>query len=142
MPGMRRRDPIMAERARELRKNENPAEARMWSLLRAHRLAGLKFRRQHVLGRYVADFVCLPAKLVIEVDGDAHHEDARIHDERRTEDLERMGYRVIRFWNHYVLQDTDGGAVSTILEALRVSGLPDAVKARLEAERFFLAPSP
>jgi len=106
----------------------------MWSIIRAKRLAGLKFRRQHVIGKYVADFVCLPARLVIEVDGDTHGSDeAALKDARRTEEIERAGYRVIRFWNDYVLNDADGGVVETILEALMTSHLSPAEKARLKS---------
>src|SRR2546428_4471480 len=111
----------MTQRARELRANGNSAEKRIWSMLRSGRLAGLKFRRQYVIGKYMADFVCLSARLVIEIDGDTHDEDARIKDAKRTEDLEAAGYRVIRFWNNYVLSDRDGGVADAIFEAL---GLP------------------
>src|SRR5438309_3536427 len=110
----------MTQRARELRANGNSAEKRIWSMLRSSRLAGLKFRRQHVIGKYVADFVCLSARLVIEIDGDTHDEDTRIKDAERTEDLEAAGYRVIRFWNNYVLSDRDGGVADAIFEALRL----------------------
>src|SRR3989442_5916640 len=110
----------MTQRARELRANGNSAEKRIWSMLRSSRLAGLKFRRQYVIGKYVADFVCLSARLVIEIDGDTHDEDARIKDAKRTEDLEAAGYRVIRFWNNYVLSDRDGGVADAIFEALRL----------------------
>ena len=89
-------------------------------MLRSGRLAGLKFRRQYVIGKYVADFVCLSARLVIEIDGDTHDEDTRIKDAKRTEDLEAAGYRVIRFWNNYVLSDRDGGVADAIFEALRL----------------------
>ena len=61
-----RRDPIYTARARELRQNANVAEQRLWSILRAKRLGGFKFRRQHALGQYIADFICLSARLVIE----------------------------------------------------------------------------
>ena len=132
-----RRDPFMARRAKELRANQNSAEARVWSMLRAGRLAGLKFRRQHVLGRYVADFVCIPARLVIEIDGDTHDEEARLRDAKRTDDIEQAGYRVIRFWNNYVLNDKDGGVAEVILEAVRTSSLPESEKQRLVAEGFF-----
>ena len=102
------RDPFYTKRARELRMNANSAEKRMWSILRAHRMAGFKFRRQHALGTYIADFVCLPARLVIEVDGDTHGDDqSEALDAKRTADIEAMGYRVIRFWNHDVLTATD-----------------------------------
>ena len=127
----------MARRAKELRANQNSAEARIWSMLRAGRLAGLKFRRQHVLGRYVADFVCIPARLVIEIDGDTHDEAAQLRDAKRTDDIEQAGYRVIRFWNNYVLNDKDGGVAEVILEAVRTSSLPESEKQRLVAEGFF-----
>src|SRR2546422_11557052 len=111
----------MTQRARELRANGNSAEKRIWSMLRSGRLAGLKFRRQYVIGKYMADFVCLSARLVIEIDGDTHDEDARIKDAKRTEDLEAAGYRVIRFCNNYVLSIQDGEVPAAIFEAF---GLP------------------
>ena len=132
----------MLERAQRLRANSTPAERRMWSLLRGKRLAGLKFRRQHVVGNYIVDFVCLPARLIIEVDGDSHGDDeAAIRDARRSEEIERFGYRVIRFWDHYVLNDADGGVHEAILDALMDSALPDSEKARLTRD-FFLDPLP
>ena len=138
-----RRNQFMVQRAQELRANQNSAEARVWSILRARRMAGLKFRRQHVLGMYVADFVCLKAKLVIEIDGDTHDEEAHLKDAKRTEEIEQAGYRVIRFWNNYVLNDRDGGVTEMILEAVRTSSLPEPEKQRLVAEGFFSTrPSP
>src|SRR5438552_8443817 len=131
-----RRDPLMTRRAKKLRANQNSAEQRVWSILRARRLAGLKFRRQHVLGKYIADFVCIPARLVVEIDGETHGDDSQLSDAKRTEVIERAGYRVIRFWNDYVLNDSDGGVADTILEALRKSALPASEKARLVNEGF------
>jgi very-short-patch-repair endonuclease len=111
-------------------------------MLRAKRLAGLKFRRQHVVGSYIVDFVCLPARLIIEVDGDSHgDEEAALRDARRTEEIEGYGYRVIRFWDDYVLNDPDGGVHDAILEALMASTLPATEKARLTRD-FFLDPLP
>jgi very-short-patch-repair endonuclease len=113
-----RRDPVFTQRARELRRNENAAEQRMWSLLRAKRMSGFKFRRQHALGTYIADFICLKARLVIEVDGDTHGTDESPGlDAKRTEVIQSMGYRVIRFWNHEVLTGTDD-VESAIFNAL------------------------
>jgi len=113
-----RRDAIYTQRARELRRNENAAEQRMWSILRAKRMGGFKFRRQHALGRYIADFICLQARLVIEVDGETHGTDQSPElDAKRTEEIELMGYRVIRFWNHDVITATDDVAAA-IFEAL------------------------
>jgi very-short-patch-repair endonuclease len=127
----------MLERAQQLRITSNAAERRMWSIVRSRRLTGLKFRRQHLIGDYVADFVCLAARLVIEVDGDTHGSDeAEAKDTRRTEAIERAGFRVIRFWNDYVLHNADGGLEDMILEALMASALPASEKARLEAQGY------
>jgi len=115
-----RRDPIYTARARELRQDANAAEKRMWSILRAKRMGGFKFRRQHALGSYIADFVCVPTRLVIELDGDTHDEDRRLLDAKRTTYIEKCGYKVIRFWNHEVLQTPDGVA-DAIAEALSLS---------------------
>jgi 5-methyltetrahydrofolate--homocysteine methyltransferase len=67
-----RLNPLYTRRARELRRNENAAEQRMWSILGAKRMSGFKSRRQHALGMYIADFICLKARFVTEVDGDTH----------------------------------------------------------------------
>jgi len=91
--------------ARQLRSNPTDAERRLWSLLRNGQLAGLKFRRQHPIGPYVADFFCPAVKLVIELDGDQHGRDAAIaRDARRDQWLEGCGYRVLRLPNRDVLQ--------------------------------------
>ena len=139
-----RRDRFMGQRARDLRKNQTAAEDRVWNLLRARRLAGLKFRRQHVLGRYVADFVCIPARLVIEIDGDTHSTDEELAgDAKRTEEIEQAGFRVIRFENDYVLSDSEGNVADSILDALASSSLPASEKRRLYQERYFsIRPSP
>jgi len=109
----------------------------MWHLLRAKRLAGLKFRRRHVIGNHIVDFVCLPARLIIEVDGDSHGDDeAMLRDRERTVELEGFGYRVIRFWDHYVLNDSDGGVHDAIVEALMASVLPDSEKRRITRDSF------
>jgi len=85
----------------------------MWSILRARRMSSFKFRRQHALGSYIVDFICLKARLVIEVDGDTHGTDeSPVLDARRAEEIEQMGYRVIRFWNHEVLTATDDVAAA------------------------------
>jgi adenine-specific DNA-methyltransferase len=136
------RDQFMLERAQQLRMSSTPAERRMWSMLRAKRLAGVKFRRQHVIGHHIVDFVCLPARLIIEVDGDAHGDDeAALRDAMRTKEIEQSGYRVIRFWDHYVLNDADGGVHDAILEALLASALPVKEKERITRD-FFLDPLP
>ena len=92
--------------ARNLRKNLTEAEKLIWRRLRNRQLAGCKFRRQHPIGPYIVDFVCLAQKLVIELDG-GQHMTAIGYDTKRSEFLEGKGYRVLRFWNHDVFTDTD-----------------------------------
>jgi very-short-patch-repair endonuclease len=93
-------------RARALRSTATDPERHLWRYLRRENLAGYKFRRQFPIGVYVVDFVCLPALLVIEVDG-GQHESARMYDARRTGAIEARGYRVLRFWNDDVVLRTD-----------------------------------
>jgi very-short-patch-repair endonuclease len=128
------RDPFLLRRAREFRREQTAAEERMWWLLRGRELAGLKFRRQHVVGGYIADFVCIGARLVIEIDGATHGDEEAERDAKRTKEFEKAGYSVIRFWNDDVLNDRDGGVAEVILEAVRTSALLDSEKARLIAE--------
>jgi very-short-patch-repair endonuclease len=93
-------------RARRLRHDGTDAERKLWHHLRHQQLAGHKFRRQYPLYGYIVDFVCVPALLVIELDG-GQHLDALDYDQRRTEILEREGYCVVRFWNDEVLLRTE-----------------------------------
>ena len=100
------------------------AEKLLWSRLRAHRLDGRKFRRQHATGRYIVDFVCLGSHLVIEVDGDSHGDDAaEARDRVRTAWLQSQGFRVLRFWNYDVLTNIDG-VVETIFNDLNRDAMP------------------
>jgi len=92
--------------ARTLRKRSTDAERRIWQHLRGRSLAGYKFRRQEVIEPYIVDFVCFDAKVIVELDGGQHLEQEKL-DEERTRYLERMGYRVLRFWNHEVLAETE-----------------------------------
>ena len=96
------------EKARDLRKAITPAERRLWSALRSRKLNGCKFRRQHPLGWFIVDLVCIERRLVIEVDGGQHAENP--DDERRTAWLEAQGWRVIRFWNDEVAENLDAVA--------------------------------
>ena len=86
------------------------AERLLWSKLRGRRL-GFKFRSQHSLGPFVADFVCLERKLIVEADGGQHGPEA---DPPRTAYLRRRGFRILRFWNHDILGNIDG-VIETIL---------------------------
>ena len=83
--------------ARTLRREATEAEDRLWQELRGRRLDGIKFRRQVPVGRFVADFLCSDAMLIVEVDGSQHAGSMR--DDKRTAELNRLGFRVLRFWN-------------------------------------------
>ena len=83
------------------------AEQMLWQRLRRRRIGGHRFRRQHPLGPYIVDFVCLEAQLVIEVDG-SQHMDQEMDDAVRTQWLESRGFRVLRFWDNQVLGELAG----------------------------------
>ncbi|WP_414644883.1 endonuclease domain-containing protein [Brevundimonas sp.] len=86
-----------------------PPEARLWTRVRAHRLQGFKFRRQHPCGPYILDFYCAAARLAIEVDGRGHeHPDQIARDRRRTRWLAAQGIRVMRIAAHDVRDELDG----------------------------------
>lgn len=89
-----------------MRRLPTDAEAKLWSRLRAGRMNGWKFRRQVSIQRYIVDFVCPSARLVIEVDGSQHADNTQ-YDDTRTKFLQSEGYRVLRFWNNEVLMATD-----------------------------------
>jgi very-short-patch-repair endonuclease len=96
---------VANEFARRLRKNPTEAERKLWQLLRHKRLAGFRFRRQQPIGPYVADFLCAPEKLIVELDGGQHFEASHMkHDEMRTRWLVTRGYRVIRFSDRDILK--------------------------------------
>jgi adenine-specific DNA-methyltransferase len=111
------------QRARELRRSPTDAEQALWARLRGRQLCGHKFRRQQPLGPYVVDFACLKQKLVVEVDGGQHVEQAEA-DAERSRWLRAQGFRVLRFWNHEVLAATDD-VLEAILDALERSPLPN-----------------
>ena len=93
--------------AKRLRTEQTPAEAKLWHVLRGTRFAGLKFRRQTVVGPYIVDFTCRAAMLAIEIDGDSHGITVKA-DARRTADIETHGWRVMRFTNADVMGNLDG----------------------------------
>jgi very-short-patch-repair endonuclease len=116
-----------------LRKNATYAEIKLWRHLRQVPMLGSHFRRQVPVGPYVADFACMAAKLLIEVDGGQHNEDKNIRrDQTRTQLLNAEGYRVIRFWNNEIINNIDG--VMEVIYAA-VHGVPDAEPASLKHER-------
>ena len=105
----------MSIAARAARRNPTEAERRLWSVLRSHRLAEFKFRRQHPVGRYILDFACVEHRLAIECDGGQHADSAS--DALRTAELHSNGWRVLRFWNNDILTNTEG-VLTTILAIL------------------------
>jgi len=107
---------LNVDRARGLRQTMTDAERTLWRHLRNRQLSGLKFRRQHEIDRYIVDFVCTEALLIVELDG-GQHADQVNYDERRTQQLEAMGYRVLRFWNNDVLVNIDS-VLEVVMEAL------------------------
>lgn len=104
-------------RAMTLRESATDAETLLWHHLRDRRLAGYKFRRQRPIGPFFADFACLEAKLVVELDGGQHAE-ATEYDAARTRAMESEGFRALRFWNNEVLSRTDA-VREQILQALQ-----------------------
>jgi very-short-patch-repair endonuclease len=97
------------------------AEQLLWRHLRAHRLNGQKFRRQQPLGPYIVDFVHFGARLIVEADGGQHNGSDR--DAARDAWLREQGFRIMRFWNHDILQNPEA-VLSSILEALELSAPP------------------
>ena len=113
------------ERARRLRGTQTDAEHKLWRLLRGGNLDGLKFRRQHPIPPYIADFCCIAHKLIVELDGSQHTVGS---DALRTAFLARQGWRVLRFWDHDVL--------------LQPQAVVDAVWATIAAPNTHPNPSP
>ena len=97
---------IVSPHAAPMRQAMPAAEVRLWHQLRDRRLLGHKFRRQHSIGPFIADFACVEARLVIELDGSQHAE-TEAADARRTAFLVGEGWTVIRFWNARVMTDMD-----------------------------------
>jgi very-short-patch-repair endonuclease len=120
-------------RTRELRASSTEAERELWFHLRAGRLLGLKFRRQHPLPPYVVDFYCGAVKLVIELDGSQHSEEA---DAARSRALDARGLRVLRFWDNEVFSNTDAvlEAIVSAVEGRTLSPTPLPVGEGLKKE--------
>ncbi len=106
---------------RTLRARMTDAELHLWRALRHHQIHGARFRKQHPIGAFVADFACAEHKLVIEVDG-GQHADRELTDAARTEYLRKKGWRVLRYWNNDVFERREGvlGDIAGVIEA----GLP------------------
>jgi very-short-patch-repair endonuclease len=112
--------PAKRKFARSLRRDMTEAEGKLWQELRDRRLDRIKFRRQAPIGKYIADFVCPEAGLIIEIDGSQHAESDT--DRIRKAELEAKGFRVLRFWNDDVLKDIDA-VCDTIIAYVRDTSL-------------------
>ena len=119
----------LRDRAKQMRSQQTDAEHRLWQILRAHRFAGYKFRRQVPIDFYIADFICFAERLIIELDGGQHAESRR--DEKRDAYLHSQGFRVLRIWNNDLFTNEEGVA-EAILAALRSPPLPNPSPARGE----------
>nr|WP_299850056.1 DUF559 domain-containing protein [Sphingomonas bacterium] len=115
---MRRIDPELTRRARELRNDPTPAERAIWHLISRYRPA---FTRQLVVAPFIIDLACREARLGVEFDGSQHVEQV-VADLRRTEYLERQGWRIVRLWNSDVLANAEGAAEYILSEAAECLG--------------------
>jgi very-short-patch-repair endonuclease len=124
------RRPATINQARALRRRATLTERTLWTLLRNRRLAGLKFRRQVPLGPYVADFVCLAHRLIVEADGPFHDP---AHDARRDQWLRTQGFHVLRFGNK-AIQDDGFSVIDQIQATATLLPLREKVSAKLTDE--------
>ncbi|MFO8146033.1 MAG: vitamin B12 dependent-methionine synthase activation domain-containing protein, partial [Gillisia sp.] len=109
--------------SKKMRNQPTEAEAMLWNVLSGKSLAGKKFRRQHIIGPYIADFICLKHQLIIEVDGSIHQlPQNKSTDEQRTAWLEKEGFRVVRFQNNEILHQIDN-VLEKIIEELEIPPL-------------------
>ena len=104
---------VLTKYAKSLRQNATEAEKLLWHHLKARQIEGIKFRRQQPIDHYIVDFVSFEARLVLELDGGQHAVNKHI-DKKRDLFLKDNGFRVLRFWNHEVLQNLDA-----VLEKIR-----------------------
>ena len=110
-----------------MRSAPTDAEHRLWQIVRAHRFAGHKFRRQVPIDSFIVDFLCPSARLIVELDGGQHAQNADA-DAKRTKFLESHGYRVVLFWNNEVLENIEG-VVASIEQALADRPSPSTLRA-------------
>jgi very-short-patch-repair endonuclease len=103
------------QRARELRRNPTDTERKLWHHIRDKQMENFRFRRQRPIGKYIVDFICLEANLVIELDG-GQHADQQQYDAERTKYLTSQGLHVLRYWNNDVMQNIEG-----VLEDIRAA---------------------
>ena len=110
------------KRARQLRERQTKAKSLLWTVLRAKQMSGMKFRRQHPVGPFIADFGCVSRRVIVELDG-SHHDDRYEDDASRQRYLEQQGWTVIRFPNDDVLDNVEAVAVEFDRRKGGVSGM-------------------
>jgi very-short-patch-repair endonuclease len=115
--------PVTRERSKQLRSNATQPEKLLWSALRGRKLGGLKFRRQHPIEPYVADFYCSEANLIVELDGESHN-GQESYDARRTQSFHALGLTVMCVTNDDVLSNLDGVALAILRAAFTKLGNP------------------
>lgn len=106
----------LKERARQLRRDQTDAEKKLWARLRSRQLNGFKFRRQFVIGPFIADFCCFEQRLVVELDG-GQHASKTASDKRRSAFLRSRDYTVVRFWDNEIFESMEA-VLQRILQAL------------------------
>ncbi len=114
--------PNAVKNSRALRSKMSDAERLLWKHLYQRQIHGCKFRRQHPIGHYIADFICLDRQLIIEVDGGQHAEQ-EMYDQQRTAWLNQQGFTVLRFWNNEVLENIEG-VMAVIWQSLDLETQP------------------
>ena len=131
----------MLHLARNLRSNQTDAERLLWQHLRNRQFRSQKFRRQQIIGPYVVDFVCLEARLIVEIDGGQHA--ARwTEDAARTGFLEQQSFRVMRFWNNEVLTNIEGVLYAIEYACSSPSPPPSPARGEGASVALHVAPSP
>ncbi len=131
MPNRRNEENIPV--AKKLRRNQTNSEKLLWSYLRNRNIDGVKFRRQYPIGVYVLDFVSIEKKLVVEIDGGQHNEqDHKEYDDIRSSWLQQEGFRVLRFWNNEILENSEGVVFKIREELGKPSSLPSPLKREKE----------
>src|SRR5262245_20580521 len=128
--------PALLQAARDLRQHMTDAEQCLWRCLRGKQLDGFRFRKQHPIAHFVLDFYCPAVRLAIELDGAQHNTSpGRASDDERTRYLNVRGIRVLRFWNHEVVQDLPG-VLQRVWDALHLPpSLPPPAGGRENAQR-------
>jgi very-short-patch-repair endonuclease len=116
--------PLTKPLARQLRKNQTPAEQLLWSRIRRQQILGVQFYRQKPIAGYIVDFYCFSAKLVMEIDGSQHYEpDAIEYDIQRTKTLESLGLRVMRFNNVQIMNELENVLAVIVVEVEKATAV-------------------